>query len=123
MTRKIRWKLLLGLVLIVLLLGGGGYGFVVWKNKRTASTLLEQAQRAEDEERYADAAGLLANYLAYRPKDNEQRTRMGLLLEQAGTLESKAQAISVFARVLRSDPTRDDLRRRLVDLAMGLDRF
>src|SRR4051794_12021431 len=123
MKRRVNWKLLIGLFLGACLLAGGAYGLYVWKARRTAATLLEESRRAEEEGKYEEAAGRLANYLAYVPRDNEQRARMGLLLEQAGTPVTKAQAIGVFARVLRSEPRRTELRRRLVDLALALDRY
>src|SRR5437764_6966159 len=123
MKRRVNWKLLLGLALGVCVLAGAAYGLYLWKSGRTASTLLEQAQRAEQEGKYEEAASNLANYLAYVPRDNEQRIRMGRLLEQAGTPVSKRQAVTVFAKVLRSEPRRAELRRRLVDLALASGLF
>src|SRR5207248_681007 len=97
--------------------------FYVLRVRHTAATLLEQAGRAEDEGHFEDAAGLLANYLAYRPRDNEQRVRMGDLLEKAATPKTRAQAIGVFAKVLRQEPQRAELRQRLVDLAVDLNQL
>src|SRR5262245_1476478 len=123
MKRKLNRKVLLILVLGLCLLGGGGYTYYVLKVRRTAAMFLDQARRAEDEGRFEDAAGLLANYLAYRPKDNEQRLRMGELLEKAGSPKTKSQALGVYARVLRLEPQRDDLRRRLVELAVEVNQL
>src|SRR5438046_2848996 len=123
MKRKLNRKVLLAVVVGLCLLAGGAYTFYVLKVRRTAAMLLDQAGRAEDEGRFEDAAGLLANYLAYRPRDNEQRLRMGQLFEKAGTPQTKAQALAVYARVLRFEPRRIDLRRRLVDLAVELNQL
>src|SRR5437868_13600662 len=106
MRRRVKWKLLIGLALGVCVLAGAAYGLYAWKSSHTAGTLLEQAQRAEQEGKYEAAASSLANYLAYVPKDNEQRIRMGRLLEQAGTPVSKRQAVGVYAKALRVEPKR-----------------
>src|SRR4051812_18453443 len=103
MRRRVNRKVLVGLLLGVILLAGGAYGLYVWQSRRTVERLLEEAAQAEENGQFADAAGLLASYLGYRPRDNDQRARMGLLLEQAGTPTTKAQAVGVFGKVLRID--------------------
>lgn len=123
MKRRLNWKVLTILAAVLLLLGGGGYGVYLWKNSRTAEGLLDQSRQAEEAGRYLEAAELLGNYLAYRPKDQDERARMGMLLEKAGTTAARLQAIEVYARVLRVEPGRQELRRRLVHVAMDLNRF
>ena len=50
------------------------------------------------------------------PSDIQARADYGLLLDQAGA--SKRQVFMVFEDVLRAEPTREEIRRRQIEIAM-----
>ena len=85
--------------------------------------LLWQANRVEEEGRSADAARYLVRYLEFVPKDVDSLARLGELREKlAITPRQHAGAFMIFEKVLRADPSRTEVRRKSVRLAMDLGR-
>jgi tetratricopeptide (TPR) repeat protein len=104
---------------------------------RNASVLLnqgEQAQKQADEAKNAGdhdkaaealgkAADYLGRYLGFHPDDADALARYGLLLnELAKSPLQKGRAFFVLEKAVRTDPARDDVRRKLVDLAVSIGR-
>jgi tetratricopeptide (TPR) repeat protein len=106
------------------LLGGGGYLVYRLQVSRTARALLREAELAEAKGDYGRAEHALGRYLAIRPGELVVPARHGLVLDRQGTNpRTRLQAFLAPERVLRRDPGLRDIRRRLVDLAMGLGRY
>src|SRR5690606_13894485 len=62
----------------------------------------------------------LKSYLTLRPEDTEVLARYGRLIDQrAETTEQRIRAMLTLEQVLRRDPGREDLRRRVVQIAMS----
>lgn len=91
--------------------------------RRHANFFLERARMANAEEapeKRVEALDDYNRYLALRPWDNEANAEMGLLLADLGLREP---AFIRLEEVVRKDSSRADVRRRLVELAMGWGRF
>src|SRR5438034_11144758 len=92
--------------------------------KRNTGALLGQADRAEEQGRLDQAVSFLSRYLAYESGDIDALVRYGFLLQkQARTPKARLAAVGVFERVLRRQPERHEVRRRLVRAAMDLELF
>jgi len=87
--------------------------------RRHGRTLLAQSEEAENGGELDRASVRLARYLQLVPDDTEVLARYADLLDQAAaTPAARLRAIDVLRQVLARDPSREDLRRRLVALAM-----
>src|ERR1700722_5206278 len=104
---------------------------------RNASALLNQGEQAQkqadeaakagDSAKAAEARGKAADYygryLGFHPDDADALGRYGLILKELAKLAKsplqKQRAFLVLEKAVRLDPTRDDVRRELVDLAVG----
>src|SRR5262249_43623169 len=94
--------------------------------KRNAGAILQQADRAEAEGNLEETADLLSRYLTLAPRDTDALARYGLTLDRLATVpNARQQAFLVLEQVLRRQPQRDDVRRRLIQTAMHpqLQRF
>ena len=93
--------------------------------RRRVAELRYAASQAEEQGRHADAAKLLKDYVALAPHDTLALEHLAYALDKTDTAQSAIEAISVFEQVLRRTPERDDVRRRLVRVAMehGLTRL
>ena len=119
MRRTVNFKLLAFLLLGLLLFAGGVHLTHRLQEKRNASALLEQAQRAEAEGQKEQAVKHLRAYLGFVPNDTDALARYGRLLnQQAATPSARTQALLILEQVLRRDPHRPAVRRELIDLAM-----
>ena len=127
--KKLNVKVLLALMVAVAVLGAGGYLVYEVQTRRNASKLLAQADIAEKQKNASRAATILDRYLRYRPEDTNALARYGLLQADhaiaapgASDQENEA-ALLVLEQVLGRDPSRDDVRRRAIDLSLRLQRF
>jgi tetratricopeptide (TPR) repeat protein len=119
MPRRINRKFLILLLLAVVLLGGGGFGLYTWQTRRHARSLLEQAIAAQEAGDAEQAIEKLRRYLDYRPKDLAALARYGNLLDsRKDSPQDRARALGVFERLLHEDPSREDVRRRLIHTAL-----
>jgi tetratricopeptide (TPR) repeat protein len=115
--------------LVVLLLAAAatvaGVHFLhAFQARRSARELLDQAARAEDDGHLPQAIDSLKLYLSYVPEDFEARTRYGLLLARtAATPKDRARAYSTLEGILRRTSDGDDVRHRVVELAISIGRF
>ncbi len=104
---------------------------------RNAGALLYQAGEAQKQadaaktagdsakaiEALGKASGYYGRYLGFHPDDADVLGRYGLILKELAELAKsrlqKQRAFLVLEKAVRLDPTRDDLRRELIDLAVG----
>jgi tetratricopeptide (TPR) repeat protein len=91
--------------------------------KRSVRLWLVQAETAEKEGKYLTAVKYLKRYLLYAPKDDEVLIRLGIAYDEHRkdkkyeTVATVSAALTILDQALRRNPSRDDLRRRVVDLA------
>lgn len=124
MRRKLHVKWLLGLLGTAAVLGVGTHFLHAYQLQRNAGILLTQSSRFEEQGDWVRATAYLGRYLAYVPGNIAALAKYGELLEKfPESPRSRWQAAFVLEQVLRRDPKRDDVRRRLVRVAMELGRF
>ncbi len=118
--RRINYKILVVLVLLLGLAGAGAYGLRRYFVGRNAAERLRQADAAQEAGQPKKAAEYLGQYLALRPGDTEAMARYGQLLDTlAASTKERLRAMLVLEQVLRREPTREDVRRRVVDIALS----
>ena len=119
--RRINFKLLLMLGLAVFLVAGIGVALWYFNSGRAAGVYLEQAQKAEKAGDLRKAFAPYLQYLAFQPADQETKEHTALLAAEIAQLDDatfieKRRAYRHLTRLLRHQPERNDLRRRLVDV-------
>ena len=87
---------------------------------RQSDFVLERARRNKTEKRFDRALEQYDAYLHAAPKDIEARVEFALLLADS---DYAPAATAQLERVLRSEPERNDLRRRLVELDIQRKRY
>src|SRR4051794_6200766 len=121
--RKVNLRLLAILFLVSLSTFTGLYFYHDHQVRRTAGALLTRADRAERDEDPGQAADYLGRYLSVRPEDDKVLARYGLLLaETAQRPDEQVRVIRTLEQVLRNDPGRNDVRLRLVQATLDLQR-
>ena len=124
MNRSVKIKRLVCFLATVIALSTGVHFLHAFQVKRHAGMFLARADRAEADHDLDKAAAYLARYVASVPDDVDTRARYGLLLVQTATTpQAEWQTLSLLENLLRQAPDRHDVRRKLVDLAIHLDRF
>jgi hypothetical protein len=124
-TRALNVKLLTLVLGLGVMLGGAFYLVDRFQLSRTARGLLIEADHsAKAIGDCGESEQALERYLAIRPHELAALARYGLVLDRRGTNpRTRLQAILALEQLLRHDPGRRDVRRRLVDVAMGLGRY
>jgi tetratricopeptide (TPR) repeat protein len=113
----------LALVLLAGLLGTSYFVVRNYRRTRRAEVLLKQADLAEEQGQLSEATAALGQYLSLVPTNTDARARYGLLLErQATTLQQRWAIIKLFDTVVLQDPERQDIRRRLAQLNIEVNR-
>src|SRR4051794_935697 len=121
--RTVNLRLLTILFLVSLSTFIGLYYFHDYQVRRTAGALLTQADAAERGKSPAKAADYLGRYLSVRPEDDKVLARYGLLLAEAAKRpDEQVRVIRTLEQVLRNDPGRRDVRLRLVQATLDLQR-
>ena len=109
-----RWILIaLGLTIVSI---GGLFGLHAYQMGRHAHAFLREAERSESEEKYGEAIGFLQRYLAVVPNDAAALARLGNAMNETRQLKS---ALLTYERVLRLDPANDEVRRKLITIAVN----
>jgi tetratricopeptide (TPR) repeat protein len=121
--RKINYKLLLCLLGGVIVLTGGLFAVHYFQAQRIAKALLWQANRAEEQGQTERMARYLDRYREFAPDDIEETARLGKAWGGeafAGNYRVRRKAVSVLESVLIRDPSRTELRRLLVRVALEI---
>jgi len=118
--RRLNLRFLIVLLVCGLAVGAGGYWLHTAQSHRHAALFLEQARQAKEDEKPQEAVGLFGRYLELAPDDTAALAELGLLLAD---LSQYRRAYTTLEKVLRHDPERTDVRRRLVEVAISLRRY
>ncbi|WP_169978972.1 tetratricopeptide repeat protein [Tautonia rosea] len=122
MIRRPNLKFLVAVAVPLLAASAGVYALHGAQIKRSAGLLLQQADLAEQEGDLDEALSYLNRYIGLRPDDAEAAAKAGLIrADQVDDGREALQAFLVLERALRLDPSRDDVRRKAVELAMRPD--
>ena len=93
------------------------------QTRRNAKALFDLGREAQKAGNLDAAADYLGRYLGFAPKDVNALAEYGQILDQRVSGPRALRRIyMVYEDVLRQTPTRDDIRRRQVDVAMQLGR-
>jgi tetratricopeptide (TPR) repeat protein len=125
MNRRLNLRFVLIFLGILLAVGALVHWAHVRQRPRLAEALRWQAQRFDADGDPPQAAKYLARYLEFEPSDLDAQVRLAELLDELGRPANdrrRVRALLIYEHVLREDPRRDDVRRRLIPLAMELDR-
>ena len=116
-------KILAAVALVGLLAGAAVWGERV-HSRRTARALRAEAAEAERGQKFDQAERALARYLALRPEDKDAFAAHAALLERlAKTSRDWLKVFDDYERVVRTDPRKLGVRRRLAEIALGLGRY
>ena len=98
------------------------HGFQV---HHTAETLLSRANAAEEEGDLKTAIRYLNHFVQFRPNRIDELSRLGILIDDTSKNDPKKlfRAYSLYENVLRKEPERDGISRRLIDVSMKLGRY
>jgi tetratricopeptide (TPR) repeat protein len=122
--RTLNVKFVAGLLVTTAFLAGGVHLLHGAQVKRNSVALKHRAELALSEQKLDEAVIYLRRYLGFQPNDLESLTNLGLTLDKLA--KSPKQLVQVFFtldRVLRMDPDRSDIRRRLAEIAMDINRY
>ncbi|HXG10073.1 MAG TPA: hypothetical protein VNK04_09815 [Gemmataceae bacterium] len=121
------WRLLVGsavLLLLAVLVGGGMHFLMVVQPRQKAAALLQRLEQAEQAGDTATLTRCLDEYLTLAPDNTESLARYALALDRhTQSPADQVTVIRVLEHVLRRDPERPDLRRRLITLRMEVKQF
>jgi tetratricopeptide (TPR) repeat protein len=120
--RMVNFRLLAILLVGTALAAGGVHLVNHFQLRRHAGFFLDKARQEKNEGKYKEAIGFFDSYLALEPGDADATAEYGFLLADVSQNRSPG-AYGMFEKVLRSNPERSGVRRRLLDVAMRLGRY
>jgi tetratricopeptide (TPR) repeat protein len=120
MKATINFRFLIGLLVAIVVMGGATVGVHALQIGRESGFLLEQARRARDDKDFPLAAKRYQQYTKLVPKNFDALAEYGVLLADH---HSGRPASDALEKVLRVQPDRDDLRRKVVDMEMETGRY
>jgi tetratricopeptide (TPR) repeat protein len=120
-------KTLIRLAILIAVLGVvGGASFYTQQVRvaKTASVELKKADDAEEEGNFTRAEELYRLHLKVFPDDVDVQLKYAnAILKGDGSLKRNEQAFQIYQNVLRRSPSRDDVRRRLMELKIDSKHF
>jgi tetratricopeptide (TPR) repeat protein len=127
MMRSVDLKFLAVVAVAVVSMAIGVHLLHGYQTRRNAGTLLIQAERAEEAGQLSEATWFLDRYLRFVPADAGALLKLGMLSAQNAEKQKSAkealEAFFVLNRVLGLDRGNHQARRKVVDLAMGIERY
>src|SRR5438309_1311296 len=119
MGGKLRWKIVISLVLVGTVAGVSWFLLHRYQMRQMNSVFLEQSARAEDAGHADRAARFLRQYLLINRADVDARAHFGTLLEKlAVNARAYSDALAVYEQVLAEQPSRNEIRRRAATLSV-----
>jgi predicted Zn-dependent protease len=120
-VRIVNFRLVAILMLATALISGAAYGIHGYQVTRKADVLLREAGFAKERGEWGQAIDYLDRYIQLvREKDVARLADLGHLQADRGRMNP---AYRTLENVLRRDPSRDDDRRRLVEIALAIRRY
>ncbi len=116
-TLNVRWAI--GIVVVSLAIGGVVHAVHGLQVRNHSIALRREAERAKEQGRSGDAIRLLQRYVRLARDDSEALAELGLLQADAGLFD---QAFLTLEGALRRNANKIDVRRKLVEVAIRLDR-
>src|SRR5438045_9787909 len=115
-NRTVNLRFFAYLLLAAVAMATGVHFLHAFQVSRNARALLDQANVAKEEDSREDELRYLSQYLGYAPDDNDARERYGILLDETpgAAPATRLKAFLVLEEVVRRDPGRHELRRRVV---------
>jgi tetratricopeptide (TPR) repeat protein len=122
--RQINYRMLGIVAGVVGLMLASTYAVHGWQLRRVAGSSLQNARQAVAAGEIADALNHFEEYCNSAPNDFNALAEFTILSDDARDRSSGGKGVfMLLERVLRKDQTRDDIRRRLVVVAIELGRF
>jgi tetratricopeptide (TPR) repeat protein len=122
--KQLNYRLVGGALGALLLFATAVYFVHGYQMGRNSETLRTQAEQAEQAGQIENAITHLERYLALTPGDTHGLEHLADLLEKQGARPNTRWRIAaLYEQVLDRTPARDDLRRRVVPILMGLDEY
>jgi tetratricopeptide (TPR) repeat protein len=124
LRRTFNLRFFAALLALAALLAVGTHFLHAYQVRRNASGLLQQADRAEQEEEPVKALEYLSRYVGLAPNDLDARERFVVLYDRlALTREDQERSLYLLDDLLRRDGGRRAVRERAARTAMSLERF
>jgi cellulose synthase operon protein C len=124
MKRRLNVRMVTMILTAAILLGLGVHGLHGIQINRKAGALLDRAERAEAQGDLEKAQELLGLFLGFQRKHSGALAKYGLIRAlRARSHDDRTQAMRTLEQALHLDPDRPDIRRRVIDLALSLDRY
>lgn len=125
--RRLNVKLLVVLIVSTVVLGGGVFALHEYQVHRHAEVFKQIAHEKKEAGDIEEAVRQLNRYLHYRPNDVETTCDFALWFAEMASLptaqpEQRRRIPLVLEQALRSNPDRDDLRRRLAEFMVQAGR-
>jgi tetratricopeptide (TPR) repeat protein len=126
-VRRINFKFLLILIVLVCVVAGAAFLVRRFQVSRNAGSKLEMARERLEEGKIADALFLFGQYVSLRPNDNAAFAEYSkLLLARAtapdATRNDVARAFNTLETAVRRNPDDDDLRQQLAEFQLRVGR-
>ena len=119
----INQRLLLRLIIATILVVAGVFLVHYFQSDRSIDALRWQAENAAHDGKLDKAILYTSQYLEFRPDDHEAAVKLGdLILQRSRGPKDLTNAMFLFEKVSREAPSREDVRRKLVDICLRLQR-
>ena len=123
-TRIINYRFLGRCVVALAVVFGGSYFVHGWQVQRNAGLLLKYGQEAREAGDLVKARDFYARYVSLVPTNKSVMAEYGVLIDETRKgIRGAGHVFNIFEDLLRVDPSREDIRRRQVKLAVQMGRF
>lgn len=114
---------LLKLVLAFIAVTGALFAVHTVQSGRIPDALKQQAERAAESGKTDVAIHYLRQYLEFQPEDVDTRERLATLIRERPGGYDASGMLFLYDRILRDDPTREEVRREALTLCLRMARY